>query len=186
MVGTSCRRLFDDARDGCGGIPFQRAEAHLKKAHVAQERDTAISMALGVAMAAQALDQNRRLPFRYLLARNGFALMDDAVTRAPDSMPLRLQRGMAELYAHKVLQREKILDADAAWLERYLDAPDPRISNLDLAGIHLFLGRYLEKMGGPIAEIQAHFRAARDLAPTTDWGEEARRRLAGTWIELDA
>lgn len=163
---------------------LDRARDYLKKILKDHPGDPLVTMYLGRAIGAKALNLSPSTLRRLQWAREGFRLMDAAVDRAPEDPYLRLLRAESQLMAHPILRRKRTLERDAEMLASFMRSPDLTEQPTQLgARLHLFFGDYLEKQeDGPGA--RDHWASAARLAPGTPLERDARARLEGSWQNL--
>jgi len=170
LVDTDHWHYLDNARD------------YLEKVLTDHPEDPLVTMYLGRAIGAKALNLGPSTLKRLQWAREGFRLMDEAVRRAPDDIYLRLLRAESQLLAHPILRRKRTLDKDAEALNGFLTSPALRDQPaLFQARLHLFLGDYLGKKKKSEAAARTHWASAVQLASGTSIAGEARARMDGTW-----
>lgn len=157
---------------------FEKAIAHFPD-------NPYITMYRGRALGAKALDMEPSVLTRLRWAREAFKLMDQAVSKQPDSPILRLLRADAQLMAHPILRRSGKLAQDAEMIETWMVSPQFKTWPAVLqARFHLFLGCFLDKQGKSRQQTLSNWQLAADLDPGSKTAEEAKARIAGTWVEL--
>ena len=164
---------------------LEKAVSHLKKAHKAFPKDPVITMYLGRAIGARALQVGPGLLTRLQWAREGFRYMDKALAAEKDCFLLRLYRGEAQLMAHPILRRQGRLQKDAAFMESFLESAEYATLSKELkARIQLFMGNYLSRKKSQQARGRGCWQKAISLAANSSFAQEAMARLDGTFENL--
>ncbi|CAM2007035.1 hypothetical protein [Acanthopleuribacter pedis] len=162
-----------------------RACGFLGEALAKSPGDAELTMHLGLATGARALDMKPTVFKRLKFAREGFRLMDKAVALAPDCPNLRLLRGGAQLMAHPILRRGETLKQDAGAVLAFMKSPSfERLPDYQRARYHLFAGSYSDRGQAGRTEAEAQWRLAADLGGDSAIAQEAQARLLGTFHSM--
>ncbi len=140
-------------------------------------------MLRGRVQGARALDQKPSSLTRLRWARQGFKLMDEAVSLDPKNAYLRLLRGEASLMAHPILTRGSSLDEDAKRVDEYLRQGAAGLADFAKARLHLFLGNYYQRRSQAV-KAREHWQTAIGLAAETQLAKEASQRISGSFRGL--
>ena len=112
----------------------------LEKAQPVFPEDAQVLAYLGLAIASRAQNPEVGLLDKFSAARQGFRLIDQAVTIDGENFALRLLRAKMGVKTPAILGRGALLDQDLQWIERYIQsgtAPDQ-----DLVLGYALLGDY--------------------------------------------
>lgn len=162
---------------------LDHAAEYFDKVLARYPRAAGAMMMRGRVQGARALDQKPSSFTRLRWARQGFKLMDEAVSLDPKDVYLRLLRGEASLMAHPILTRGNSLDEDAKRVEEYLRQGAVNLADFTKARLHLFLGNYFQRRN-LVTKARDHWQAAIGLAAETHLAKEASQRINGSYRSL--
>jgi tetratricopeptide (TPR) repeat protein len=112
------------------------------------------------------------------LAKEGLALLDQSLERAPDDLDIRLLRASVDLEAPRDFNRLDQALADLEWIERVVGAQPPLAARhgIVVAEVYLKLGQVHRARGDTRRARQALDRAVKQ-GPETPEGKAAARLL---------
>ena len=109
-------------------------------------------------------------------ANEGFALLDKAVTMAPDNVFIRMIRANNSLQSPKSFGRQKIAKGDLLHIEGIIQKTPKEVSVEMQTEVYCKLGN-LFKSEKDESKAKAYFKKAAELSPDSEWGKKAKKEL---------
>ncbi len=109
-------------------------------------------------------------------ASEGYAILDKAVTMAPDNVFIRMIRANNSLAAPKSFGRQKIAKGDLLHIEGIINKAPKEVTAEIQTQVYYKLGTIFRSEKDE-SKAKSYFKKAAELAPDSEWGKKAKKEL---------